>query len=246
MKNLKPGDQGHEVKVLQQMLNVHGENLKVDGDYGKLTKAAVIRFQSTHTDTHGVPLAADGVVGPKTWGALTKAGEVDDIIEPPEVKSDPVTIRRIKTAHPELRNELLNIYNEIRHRGVGVRFTSVLRTFREQDMLYAQGRNGNAGHIVTYVRGGHSYHNYGLAVDFCLLKNNGQVSWNRHEDVDMDGHSDWLEIVASFKLYGWEWGGDWSSFKDYPHVQKTFGYRTPRLLQLKAEGHTDDEGYVII
>lgn len=35
----------------------------------------------------------------------------------------------------------------------------------EQDALYAQGRNGVPGHIVTKARAGRSMHNYGLAVD---------------------------------------------------------------------------------
>ncbi|AEV33905.1 putative peptidoglycan-binding domain-containing protein [Owenweeksia hongkongensis DSM 17368] len=245
MKSLKLGDKGEEVKVLQQMLNLQGANLKIDGDFGKGTKAAVIQFQYTHTDRQGVPLSPDGKVGSKTWGALT-AVEANDKNPPPDVKRDPVTLRRIKTIHPQLRTELLEIYNEILERGVGVRFTSVLRSFKEQDAIYAQGRWGNPGSIVSHARGGQSYHNYGLAVDFCLLKTNGQVSWNRSDDLDRDGQSDWMEIASAFKMYGWEWGGDWNSFKDYPHVQKTFGYKTPRLLQLKAENRTDDEGYVIL
>lgn len=245
MKSLKLGDQGEEVKVLQQMLKLHGYKLSIDGDFGKLTRAAVVQFQSSHVDRNGVPLSPDGKVGPKTWGALG-ANQPEEQNQPPSVKRDSVTLKRIKTAHPLLRDELLEIYNDILERGVGVRFTSVLRTFREQDNLYAQGRFGNPGGIVTYARGGQSYHNYGLAVDFCLLKSNGQVSWNRSEDLDRDGQSDWLEIASAFKLHGWEWGGDWSSFKDYPHVQKTFGYRTPRLLQLKAENRIDDDGYVVL
>src|SRR5690606_18752926 len=186
MKNLKLGDKGEEVKVLQQMLNLHGAHLTIDGDFGKSTKAAVIQFQYTHADRQGVPLSPDGKVGTNTWGALP-AREPNDKNQPPDVKRDSVTLSRIKSIHPLLRSELLEIYNEILERGGRVRFTSVLRSFKEQDAIYAQGRWGNPGSIVSHARGGQSYHNYGLAVDFCLLKNNGQVSWNRSEDLDRDG-----------------------------------------------------------
>lgn len=29
------------------------------------------------------------------------------------------------------------------------------------------------------------------------------------KDFDGDGKADWMEVVAVFKKYGWEWGGDW-------------------------------------
>jgi len=50
-------------------------------------------------------------------------------------------------------------------------------------------------------------------------------------DSDKDGVADWLEIVAVFKKYGWEWGGNWR-FRDMPHFQKTFG-QTISSLQSK-------------
>ena len=50
------------------------------------------------------------------------------------------------------------------------------------------------------------------------------------KDYDEDGKADWTEVVEVFKKYGWEWGGNWSSIKDYPHFQKTFGYTWQKLL----------------
>jgi peptidoglycan L-alanyl-D-glutamate endopeptidase CwlK len=86
-------------------------------------------------------------------------------------------------------------------------------------------------------KGGHSYHNYGLAFDFALMydkDNNGSfetLSWNLNYDFDKHGISDWQEVVKVFKNTGWQWGGDWHSFKDNPHLQKTFGYTTYQLYQ---------------
>jgi putative peptidoglycan binding protein len=64
---LRLGDQGADVRALQTTLSTLGDNLDTDGDFGAATLAAVRTFQSTHN------LVADGVVGPKTWGALDQA-----------------------------------------------------------------------------------------------------------------------------------------------------------------------------
>jgi len=157
---------------------------------------------------------------------------------------DAVTLQRIETAHPSLRQELHEIYNEICLRLTGrvrCRFTHVLRTIKEQDDLFALGRT-KPGKRVTNARGGQSFHNYGLAVDFCLLYDmdgNGThetPSWNEKTDMDKDNQSDWLEVVAVFRMYGWEWGGTWVGFRDAPHFQKTFGYTTPQLKKMVDEG----------
>lgn len=36
-------------------------------------------------------------------------------------------------------------------------------------------------------------------------------------------------MAALAKQLGFEWGGDWTSFKDYPHLQMTFGLTTAQL-----------------
>jgi peptidoglycan hydrolase-like protein with peptidoglycan-binding domain len=63
---LHPGDSGILVTLLQRLLYSAGATpWGIDGKYGAATLAAVKEFQSTRR------LAADGVVGPKTWGVLT-------------------------------------------------------------------------------------------------------------------------------------------------------------------------------
>ncbi len=146
------------------------------------------------------------------------------------MKQDQITLQRIETAHPAVREELRAMYAEMCQALSGramVRFAYVLRTYSEQDALFAQGRT-KPGKIVTNAKGGRSYHNFGLAFDIVLLVDkdgNGtyeSASWETNVDFDGDGKSDWIEIVTIAKQYGWEWGGDWK-FTDMPHFQKTFG-----------------------
>lgn len=151
---------------------------------------------------------------------------------------DKITLDRIKLLHPSIIDEVNSIYKEICEALKGraiCRFSHTLRTFAEQDALFAQGRT-RKGARVTNARGGQSYHNYGLAIDIVLLLDkdrNGtfeSASWETNVDFDGDGKADWQEVVEIFKRYGWSWGGEWR-FVDNPHFQKTFG---KSIAQLKA------------
>lgn len=155
---------------------------------------------------------------------------------------DKPTLDRIQLLHPKLRDEATLIYSEICSALTGkamCRFSYTLRTFEEQNALYAQGRTTPGG-IVTQAKSGQSYHNYGLALDIVLLvdkDNNGSfetASWDTKTDFDGDGQADWQEIVNIFKRHGWEWGGDWK-FTDMPHFQKTFGLSIVQLQQLQIQ-----------
>ena len=166
---------------------------------------------------------------------------------------DEKTLERIQLLHPKLRDEALTMYDEIVTALTGTaacRFAYTLRTFAEQDALFAQGRT-KPGAIVTKAKGGQSYHNYGLAIDIVLLVDkdkNGTfetASWDLKTDFDGDGKSDWQEIVAIFKRYGYEWGGDWK-FNDAPHFQKTFGKSIAELQTLHKTGKVDKNGFVLI
>lgn len=112
--------------------------------------------------------------------------------------------------------------------GIGIRITDGFRSAEEQDALYRQGRTAE-GPIVTHVKGGQSYHNYGLAIDFALELPDGQVIWDLEYDGNGNGISDWMEVVEIAKKLGFTWGGDWEGFPDYPHLQMDFGYTIGEL-----------------
>ncbi|AIQ45631.1 hypothetical protein R70723_06790 [Paenibacillus sp. FSL R7-0273] len=137
---------------------------------------------------------------------------------------------RLVDLHPVVVAAAVALIERIYARGVQIIITQGYRSKAEQDGLYAQGRT-KPGSIVTNARGGYSYHNYGLAVDFALLLPDGSgASWDMKRDGDKDGIADWQEVVQQAKALGFEWGGDWTSFKDYPHFQITFGLSITKLL----------------
>ena len=73
---IRRGDKGPYVKLCQEDLIKLGYDVGktgADGIFGKNTEAAVKEFQVSHKDTDGNQLKADGIVGPKTWGALDDA-----------------------------------------------------------------------------------------------------------------------------------------------------------------------------
>lgn len=166
---------------------------------------------------------------------------------------DQKTLERIQLLHPKLRDEAWLLYDEIVASLTGsaiCRFAYTLRTFAEQDALFAQGRS-KPGKVVTNAKGGQSYHNYGLAIDIVLILDkdkNGTfqtASWDLKTDFDGDKKADWMEVVQVFKRYGFEWGGDWK-FVDAPHFQKSFGKSIYELRALHTAGKVDKNGFVLI
>ncbi len=124
---------------------------------------------------------------------------------------DPVTNQRISQLDPRLQRPATDFINAAQAQGVNLRITQGFRSIAEQDALYNQGRT-TPGSIVTNARGGQSYHNYGLAFDVVMMQN-GQPVWDRIP----------ANIGALGATYGFEWGGGWRTFPDYPHFQMTFG-----------------------
>ncbi|MBC1801136.1 M15 family metallopeptidase [Listeria booriae] len=112
------------------------------------------------------------------------------------------------------------------------------RSKAEQDALYAQGRT-KPGQIVTNAKGGQSNHNYGVAVDLCLYTDDGKnVVWETTSKR-------WLRVVAIAKSVGFKWGGDWTSFKDYPHFElydKAGGAKKPSLPEIPSGSTGEKKG----
>lgn len=124
--------------------------------------------------------------------------------------------------HPVVEERTNLLIERAAAKGIVVIITDGFRSIEDQNLLYEKGRS-TEGNIVTHAKGGESYHNYGLAVDFALKDNGGNVLWDRQFDGNVNGVADWSEVVMLAKELGFEWGGDWINFKDYPHLEMNFG-----------------------
>ncbi|WP_312093815.1 peptidoglycan-binding protein [Niallia sp.] len=111
--------------------------------------------------------------------------------------------------------KVLEIIEEAYDEGIYVLITDGYRSYAEQDELYKIGRRGIPGEkIVTNAKGGQSNHNKGIAVDYCLTNKEGTAAY-------WTVNADWKRVAAIAKSKGFAWGGDWTSFKDNPHLEYT-------------------------
>lgn len=154
---------------------------------------------------------------------------------------DQTSIARLNQLHPAIRESALRAYRKaVKITPVGVHpvIVQTIRSFEEQDLLYQKGRT-RPGPKVTDARAGQSYHNYGLAIDFCNAIN-GKLVWPKVPDRN------WMIVVECFKEEGFKWGGDWKSFQDNPHFEKSFGLKEKELLARVKSGKVDSLGFVIL
>ena len=120
-----------------------------------------------------------------------------------------------------VKETALEVIKRAYKEGINVQISDGYRSYTEQDRLYAQGRTSK-GSIVTNARGGYSNHNFGLAVDYFLTSEDGNKAiW--------EVNAKWKRVAVIAKSLGFSWGGDWSSFRDYPHLEMTGGLSTAQL-----------------
>ncbi|WP_084028804.1 M15 family metallopeptidase [Bacillus sp. J33] len=117
--------------------------------------------------------------------------------------------------HPVVKESALEVIKRAYEEGIYVQISSGYRSFAEQNALYAQGRT-KPGNVVTNAKGGQSNHNYGLAVDYFLVSDDGKRAlWTVN--------AKWRRVAAIAKSLGFAWGGDWKGFVDYPHLEMMGG-----------------------
>lgn len=152
---------------------------------------------------------------------------------------DTISLARLNLLHPLIREDAIKAYQEaVEQTPVGVHpfITQTVRSFQESDYMYQQGRT-RPGSIISYAKGGQSYHNYGLALDFVNLIG-GKMVWPKRPEQD----ENWMTVVNIFKKYGFEAGIDWKGKKrDAPHFQKTFGYHWSELLAIHNAGKIEGD-----
>lgn len=118
-----------------------------------------------------------------------------------------------------------------RNDGLDILVTCTYRDFEAQDRLYAQGRT-IPGQIVTWARGGDSWHNWRRAFDVVPLRAGKPIWSTRGGDREI-----WMRVGELGRMCGLEWGGAWPRHPDFPHFQDRMG---STLMQLKKE-HAEQE-----
>ena len=94
-----------------------------------------------------------------------------------------------------------------------IRVTQGLRSWADQQKLYDQGRT-TPGEIVTQAAPGHSWHEFGLAVDVAPFDAAGQPDWNLQHPI-------WRTIIRVGESLGLYSGDEFCRLKDDPHFQLT-------------------------
>lgn len=152
--------------------------------------------------------------------------------------------RSLDDLQAHIRDKALSLVERCTQEGMDILIYCTLRPPAEQARLFRQGRTlsqiklkaeelnikwGRSdladllisvgpqfGGRVTYAGPGQSMHNYGLAFDGVPLRG-GKAVWQASRPEDK----------ALWKLYGrlgleagLEWSGNWTRFKEYPHMQE--------------------------
>lgn len=159
-----------------------------------------------------IGVQVDGRAGPQTWEAIyaklvkpsTAQAAAAGVVEP----ADPRSEGNIATLLPEVRPLARALIQKAAQNGIRIKIISGLRSYAEQNALYAQGRTAD-GPKVTNARGGYSNHNFGIAFDVGVF-----------EGTKYLGESPKYKAVGVLgRDIGLEWGGNWKDFSDQPHFQ---------------------------
>jgi peptidoglycan L-alanyl-D-glutamate endopeptidase CwlK len=145
----------------------------------------------------------------------------------------------IATLHPSARPKITAFLEEAQgaaeKQGLLYIAISGLRSWEEQEALYAKGRTA-PGRIVTNARPGSSMHNFGLAADFGVFQSNGKTN------TYLDGGTPAQQRVADKmhreaavigKRHGLRWGGDFRSIYDAPHFELDVPHTVAELAQMR-------------
>lgn len=118
--------------------------------------------------------------------------------------------------------------------GITIEVLSGYRSYAVQASLYAQGRT-RPGHIVTRAKPGSSFHNYGLAIDL------GLFAGGKYLDETAPSRADriYKELSILAGQLDIEWAGNWTSFCETPHFQKTYGFSIAQLREKLAAASGD-------
>jgi peptidoglycan LD-endopeptidase CwlK len=129
---------------------------------------------------------------------------------------------RLNLVYPRLSNKIYQLSTRYIMEGHNLTVAQGLRTVEQQHGIWLQGRNPDGSYIdpihhkgvVTNADGGHSWHNYGLAVDCDPVEKDGSIDWN-------PDHPQWKLMERIGVSLGLTSGANWIRIVDAPHFQLT-------------------------
>ncbi len=165
---------------------------------------------------------SDGNPGPETWEAIHNcicSKEADGSISAAELAMAPSSLQLSDRVDDRSEKVIATLLSEVQpyaralvtkaaQHGITIKIISGLRTYDEQNELFAQGRT-KPGRIVTRARAGFSNHNFGIAFDIGVFE--GTKYLDESPKYKAAG-------ILGMDL-GLEWGGNWKTIVDQPHFQ---------------------------
>jgi len=130
---------------------------------------------------------------------------------------DSISEARLQLVWPLLSDKIHTLSDMLSQESIDVRVVQGMRSWSEQDDLYAQGRT-SPGPVVTKCKGGDSYHNFGMAVDCVPSQFAPDQSYNPDWNAS---HPSWKRMEAIALSLGLTVGADFRTFPDNPHFQLT-------------------------
>lgn len=139
---------------------------------------------------------------------------------------DSVSEARLSLIYPALADKVRRMYDILMQEGLEIRVIQGLRSWSEQNALYAKGRDANGNvvnkaEVVTNAPGGSSWHNYGLAIDCAPddpTRPGYQIDWKTQPSSE---HPQWKRMEAIGESLGLTSGANWLRLADAPHFQIT-------------------------
>lgn len=143
----------------------------------------------------------------------------------------------VQALRPEVSGRAVQLLSRCQRAGIRLCLTEGYRSTEDQDRIFAKGRTVKSdvpcrhgsetrqpgtcdehplGATVTKARGGHSWHNWGLAFDVAVVDEDGQPSWPEDDAL-------WRRIGEIGEDLDLQWGGRFQRFPDRPHFQMTLG-----------------------
>lgn len=119
----------------------------------------------------------------------------------------------------------LKWYKYCEANGVEILIYETIRTIEQQKQNVANG-------VSQTLK---SYHIVGQALDFVPVNAKGATLWNGYGALEVQ------KAIQYAKRLGFEWGGDWRTFVDKPHLQFNYkGYGTDTFGKIKVETDTEE------